>query len=186
MDNGGVLNNNNSMPPIPQPDMGSNLNEPSLNEPIENDNMGNDSNMGGFQEPDMGDNQMVGGDENQDPKNEIQKITGELSQKLNDYVSQNQDDSETSKYVLSMIAKQASKNMSDEDKKDVIRKIKSTSNDEDEGLNNDITNLGESKDNIKETFTSALTTTLDKDKEMDKPIKKIRNFNRTSPFFSNR
>lgn len=184
MDNGGVLNNNNPMPPIPQPDMEGNLNEPSLNEPVQNDNMGNDSNMVGFQEPDMGDNQIDGEDENQDPKNEIQKITGELSQKLNDYVSQNQDDSETSKYVLSMIAKQASKNMSDEDKKDVIRKIKSTSNDEDEGLNNDITNLGESKDNIKETFTSALTTNLDK--EIDKPIKKIRNFNRTSPFFSNR
>ena len=136
----------------------------------------------GFQEPNdsaMGDGQET------NPKNEIQRITGELSQKLNDYVSQNQEDSETSKYVLSMIAKQASKNMSDKDKSDVIKKIKSSSDEMSDDMDN--MPLGESKNDIKETFTSAISV-FDKDKKdkMDKPSKRIRNLNNTSPFYSNR
>ena len=174
MDVGGGMS---QMPPSTQPDMG---NYPTMNEPMPDGGGNPNMDMGGFQEPDSGDDMMMNGGNGEDesnPKNEIQKITGELSQKLNDYVSKNQDDSETSKYVLSMIAKQASKNMSDDDKKDVIRKIKSKSDDDD-----DMMSMDESRD-IRETFTSALTKSDDK---MDKPFKKVNMFNKVSPFFSNR
>lgn len=147
---------------------------------------------GGVDSPDT----MMGDDEENvnDPKEEIQKLTGKLSQKLNDYVTQNQDDSETSKYVLSMIAKQASKNMSDDDKKDVIKKLKSSDDDtvEDDGIDggdmgNDPMEPPISESRMTETFTSAMSV-FDSDKEDASRKKRIPVNPRVkrSPFYSNR
>lgn len=57
-----------------------------------------------------------------DPKKEIQKMTGELSQKLRLYNDENSDP-ELSKYVAGMIAVQAGKNLSGKDKKDIVKKL---------------------------------------------------------------
>lgn len=124
-----------------------------------------------------------GNEETDDPKTEIQKLTGQLSQKLNNYVQQNSDDSETSKYVLSMIAKQASKNMSDEDKKDVIKKMKSNNDELDDAMDSPIDD-----DGITESFTSVISNdSANNDakniRDNKKPLTRI---NSKSPFSSNR
>lgn len=120
--------------PSPEPQLPNNTsdNTPSIDS--------SDSMM--QQDPMMGDNNDNANinddfEEGNDPKNEIQKLAGELSQKLNDYVSQNQNDSDTSKYVLNMISKQAVKNMDDKDKQDCINKIEKDESSDDEEMNGD-------------------------------------------------
>lgn len=104
--------------------------------PMGDDMMGNqDPNM---QDPNMDmqpqdaefDGDVQGGDGEAPDKKEIQKLSGQLSQKLNDY---NMDDAdELTKYVVGMILKQASKKMSDEDKQDAIKKLEGDEQDEDD------------------------------------------------------
>ena len=62
------------------------------------------------------------GEENT-PKKEIQQLTGTISQKLRTY-NDTENDSELSKYVAGMIIPQACKAMTDDDKQDIINKIK--------------------------------------------------------------
>lgn len=70
------------------------------------------------------------GEENT-PKKEIQQLTGTISQKLRTY-NDTENDSELSKYVAGMIIPQACKAMTDDDKQDIINKIKKgTVSDED-------------------------------------------------------
>lgn len=57
-----------------------------------------------------------------DPKKEIQKMTGELSQKLRLYNDEN-NDQELSKYVAGMIVAQAAKNLNNKDKKEIVQKM---------------------------------------------------------------
>lgn len=71
----------------------------------------------------MGDESMTNNDEELTPKKSIQQSTGELSQELRMFNDTNKD-SELNKYVASMIVAQASKGMTDDDKQDVINKIK--------------------------------------------------------------
>lgn len=67
----------------------------------------------------------VEADEDSDPKKYIQQLTGKLSQSLNSYNSDNGGDSDLSKYVANMILAAACKNIEEDDKKDLIEKIKS-------------------------------------------------------------
>jgi hypothetical protein len=76
--------------------------------------------MPSMDEPPMGENPK---DEGNTPKKEIQQLTGTISQKLRTY-NDTENDSELSKYVAGMIIPQACKAMTDDDKQDIINKIK--------------------------------------------------------------
>lgn len=82
--------------------------------------------MGMQQDPLMDTDMPMGdGESNEEstPKKAIQKLVGKLSQELRQYNDQ-EEDSELNKYVAGMIIPQASKGMTDDDKQDVINKIK--------------------------------------------------------------
>ena len=81
----------------------------------------------------MGDDQFGGNfdagveaDEDTDPENFIQQLTGKLSQSLKDYDEQNPGKLDLDKYVIGMIVKQAVKGMDEGERKKVIKKIKET------------------------------------------------------------
>lgn len=71
----------------------------------------------------MNEPSMDGEDEESTPKKHIQQLTGTLSQELRMF-NDTEKDSELNKYVAGMIIPQASKGMTDDDKQDVINKIK--------------------------------------------------------------
>ena len=93
--------------------------------------MGGDQGMG---DPNaMGDDQFGGNfdagveaDEDTDPEEFIQQLTGKLSQSLKDYDEQNPGKLDLDKYVIGMIVKQAVKGMDEGERKKVIKKIKET------------------------------------------------------------
>lgn len=127
----------------PQPPMDMMPSEP----PMEDGDMGQ---MGGNMppmnnnQPPMGDDEMnsefdtnfdagVDANEQEDPKKFIQQLAGKLSQSLRKYNNeQPQPDVELSKYVCGMIVKQAIKGLKQEDVEDIMKKIKS-----DDDLDND-------------------------------------------------
>ena len=79
----------------------------------------------------------VEADEETDPKKYIQQLTGKLSQSLNSYNNENgEPDTELGKYVLGMLVKQGVKGMDDKDKKEIIKKI-NTASDEDTPMPDD-------------------------------------------------
>ena len=72
----------------------------------------------------------VEADEETDPKRFIQQLTGKLSQSLNSYNNENgEPDTELGKYVLGMLVKQGVKGMDDKEKKEIIKKINTASDD---------------------------------------------------------
>ena len=73
----------------------------------------------------------VGADEDEDPKKFIQQLTGKLSQSLNTYNNEN-DDEELSKYVGKMIVKAAAKGMDDSGRKELIKSINQVGNESDD------------------------------------------------------
>lgn len=158
------MNMGQQTPPMPpsdsMDDIGGTNNE--MNSDI-NDNMGDDISNG------MEDDS----NSDSDPKKEIQKLTGELSQKLNDYISQNNDDTELSKYVANMIVKQAVKNLSDED----ISSIKKKLENDDEDDNSEDDEITESfNQEIFDNKNNLNTNKLPKNKQTQK----------NNPFISNR
>lgn len=68
----------------------------------------------------------VEADEDSDPEEFIQQLTGKLSQSLKDYDEQNPGKLDLDKYVIGMIVKQAVKGMDEGERKKVIKKIKET------------------------------------------------------------
>ena len=97
--------------------------------------MGGDPGMGGLNAgPDAMPEDQFGGnfdagveaDEDTDPENFIQQLTGKLSQSLKDYDEQNPGNLDLDKYVIGMIVKQAVKGMDEGERKKVIKKIKET------------------------------------------------------------
>lgn len=68
----------------------------------------------------------VEADEDTDPEKFIQQLTGKLTQSLRDYDEQSQGNTDLDKYVLGMVIKQCVKNLDDEGRKDLIKKIKET------------------------------------------------------------
>lgn len=95
--------------------------------------MGGDPNAIGGDPNAMGDNQFGGNfdagveaDEDTDPEEFIQQLTGKLSQSLKDYDDQNPGKLDLDKYVIGMIVKQAVKGMDEGERKKVIKKIKET------------------------------------------------------------
>lgn len=116
-------------PPIVQEPLSNTNNISPMDEPQNNGDFMND--MPPMDNPNNIENQFdndfdagVDADEETDPRRYIEQLTGKLSQKLNDYnQNQSQPDSELSKYVIGMIAAQATKGLSPEDKEEVLDKI---------------------------------------------------------------
>lgn len=80
----------------------------------------------------------VEADENADPKKYIQQLTGKLSQSLRNYNNgQPQADADLNKYVAGMIIKQAIDGLSPDDVQEVLSKVKSDDNIEQQQGSND-------------------------------------------------
>lgn len=78
----------------------------------------------------MGDMGEEGAD---DPKKNIQRLAGELSQALRTYNDEQQSpDTDLNKYVVGMIATQAGKNMTSDEKNEIVKKIQKGESMEDE------------------------------------------------------
>ncbi len=116
-------------------DAGMMPDDPTMQDP---NAMGGDPNMMGG-DPGMGDPNAMGddqfggnfdagveADEDTDPEEFIQQLTGKLSQSLKDYDEQNPGKLDLDKYVIGMIVKQAVKGMDEGERKKVIKKIKET------------------------------------------------------------
>ncbi len=104
----------NQAPMMPQEPMG-----------MEPEPMGD---MGGEMPPmgdeGMGEDPMGNGEGADDPKKNIQRLAGELSQALRTYNDEQQSpDTDLNKYVVGMIATQAGKNMTSDEKNEIIKKI---------------------------------------------------------------
>ena len=187
--------------------------------PMEDGNMGQ---MGGDMPP-MNDNQPPMGDdgmnsefdtnfdagvdanEQEDPKKFIQQLTGKLSQSLRKYNNeQPQPDAELSKYVCGMIVKQAIEGLKPEDVEDIMKKIKSDDDfDNDTPEDNQLNNNGGSEDmqpqtdqpeqmpmeslnrnhnqKIEEIFQDLIST--EKEDTIERPLKRTNSF-RHKPFTS--
>lgn len=172
--------------------------------PIDTNPMDNVGNDGGIPNEDMGgdlDNQeeipqdnVDLGDENtdeNDPKKDIQRLTGKLSQELQDYNSENQDDSELNKYVINMLVKQTTKHLSSDDKDDVINKIENSDEDGEEAPSNEedfsqeeemtesVMYKGKTLDEIIDSLLNSDDEDIDDDSEIEQKLQ-------NSPFSSNR
>ena len=199
----------------PQPPIDMMPSEP----PMGDGNMGQ---MGGDMPP-MNDNQPPMGDdgmnsefdtnfdagvdanEQEDPKKFIQQLTGKLSQSLRNYnKEQPQPDAELSKYVCGMIVKQAIEGLKPEDVEDIMKKIKSDDDfDNDTPEDNQLNNNEESEDmqpqtdqpeqmpmeslnrnhnqKIEEIFQDLIST--EKEDTIERPLKRTNSF-RHKPFTS--
>lgn len=118
--------------------------------------MPDDNGEGDMGEPNEFDSNFDAGveaDEESDPKKYIQQLTGKLSQKLNSYNKEN-NDPDLSKYVAGMIVSQAVKNLDDDDKNEVIDKIKNGDAEDDNMDSPDIPDMddngGEQPENMDE------------------------------------
>ena len=190
-----------SEPPMEDGDMG----QMGGNMPPMNDN-----------QPPMGDDGMnsefdtnfdagVDANEQEDPKKFIQQLTGKLSQSLRKYNNeQPQPDAELSKYVCGMIVKQAIEGLKPEDVEDIMKKIKSDDDfDNDTPEDNQLNNNGGSEDmqpqtdqpeqmpmeslnrnhnqKIEEIFQDLIST--EKEDTIERPLKRTNSF-RHKPFTS--
>ena len=147
----------------------------------------------------------VDANEQEDPKKFIQQLTGKLSQSLRKYnKEQPQPDAELSKYVCGMIVKQAIEGLKPEDVEDIMKKIKSDDDfDNDTPEDNQLNNNGESEDmqpqtdqpeqmpmeslnrnhnqKIEEIFQDLIST--EKEDTIERPLKRTNSF-RHKPFTS--
>ena len=156
--------------------------------------------MGQEPMPDDGMNDMDNdGGEADDPKKDIQRQTGTLSQDLRMYNDElDEPDTELNKYVAGMIIPQATKGMTDKEKKEIIKKIKngSMNSAENDGMTGD-----EEGDNIEapsdERQMESKNINLDSiineiigseiDKKRPKTERKVKyQKKRSNPFVSNR
>lgn len=205
-----MLKVDSPQPPIdmmpPEPPMGGgNMGQMGGDMPPMNDN-----------QPPMGDDGMnsefdtnfdagVDANEQEDPKKFIQQLTGKLSQSLRKYNNeQPQPDAELSKYVCGMIVKQAIEGLKPEDVEDIMKKIKSDDDfDNDTPEDNQLNNNGGSEDmqpqtdqpeqmpmeslnrnhnqKIEEIFQDLIST--EKEDTIERPLKRTNSF-RHKPFTS--
>lgn len=153
-------------------DMGGN-NEMDM---IGSDNMNND----------MGDDMvdMNNDDESvDDPKKNIQRLAGKLSQALRTYnMEQETPDTDLNKYVVGMIATQAAKDMTSDEKQEIVKKINKGETIEDNGEEN-IDNNAE--DNEMPMEECKQNNVMDDEKDKKRFNKKSFDFKK-NPFSSQR
>ena len=122
---------------------------------------------------------------------DIKKYSGELSQALNTYNEENPEDEEKlNKYAINMIAAQVANSLSDKDKRQVIKKIKGDSEDDEIGIegqepNDDAQMMEQISNNVVNEITNEL---MDTERHGKRGEKYITNDEVTShnPFVSNR
>lgn len=173
--------------------------------PMDNPMMDDEMSMGG-QDPMIGgeqpmDNQMMDGEmgEENDPKKEIQQLSGKLSQELRNYNNDQQTpDTDLNKYVAGMVIPQATKVMTSDEKAEVINKIKKGMTDDDletdgsneyMGGNESMDMPMESKFNLDNIINEIIGSIVNGDNEdKNREEKKITNKKITNknPFVSNR
>ena len=155
-------------------DMGGN-NEMDM---MGNDNMNND--MG----DDMVDMNNNNDDESvDDPKKNIQRLAGKLSQALRTYnMEQESLDTDLNKYVVGMIATQAAKDMTSDEKQEIVKKINKGETIEDNGEENIDKN---SEDNEMPMEECKQNNVMDDEKDKKRFNKKSFNFKK-NPFSSQR
>lgn len=147
----------------------------------EMDMMGND-NMDNNMSDDMGD--MNNDDESiDDPKKNIQRLAGKLSQALRTYnMEQEKPDTDLNKYVVGMIATQAAKDMTSDEKQEIVKKINKGETIEDNGEEN-IDNNAE--DNEMPMEECKQNNVMDDEKDKKRFNKKSFDFKK-NPFSSQR
>lgn len=196
-----VLKVGSSQPQMPV-DSNMGMTDPNMGDemPMGDDMMG-DSSMepDGGSEFDTNFDAGVEADEDEDPKKYIQQLTGKLSQELGKYNNElGEPDTELSKYVGGMIVKQVAKNMGEDDKKELIKKIKMTDSEgDDEPIEDDMSDdLGETPDIEQQIESYTLTKNdlnklfenfndLDKKEEENLDIKKESKLKKSSkPFIA--
>lgn len=100
------------MPPMDMPPMGPEAAMPQMG------GMDSQNGMDDFQ------NEVQDDDEN-GPGSDVKKYSGELSQALNTYNEENpNDEGKLNKYAINMIAAQVANNLSDKDKRSVVKKLR--------------------------------------------------------------
>ena len=100
------------MPPMGMPPMGPEEAMPQMG------GMDSQNGMDDFQ------NEVQDDDEN-GPGSDVKKYSGELSQALNTYNEENpNDEGKLNKYAINMIAAQVANNLSDKDKRSVVKKLR--------------------------------------------------------------
>lgn len=135
---------------------------------------------------DGGFNADVEADMDSDPKKYLQQLTGKLSQELRNYNNeQPNQDTELNKYIAGMIIPQATKSMTDDDKSDVIKKIKQGVTDDDGEFENNMETESLSKRDklVNEIVNSVLGNEKKDEKRFEK---KTTNVKKNNPFVSNR
>ena len=170
--------------------------------PMGGNEMGNDPMMGdepmgdGMEEPMMGDDM----ENENDPKKEIQKLSGKLSQELRNYNNdQETPDTDLNKYVAGMIIPQATKSMTSDEKSEVINKIKKGMTDDDLDTDVSMDDIGgdnsmgddmpmETKHNLDSIINEIIGSLINGDEKENREEKKISNKRVTNknPFVSNR
>lgn len=118
------------MPPMGQEPMGQPMGDgmPPVDDGMGNP-MGDDGATAGQSDFDTNFDAGVEADEDTDPKKYIQQLTGKLSQSLSKYNNENGMDNGLCKYVANMIVKQAAKGLDEKDRKDIIKAINTTQED---------------------------------------------------------
>lgn len=116
-----------------------------------------------------------------DPKKNIQRLTGELSQALRTYNDEQETpDTDLNKYVVGMIASQASKNMTSDEKNEIVKKIQKGEDVESMDNNNDDMAMTESNNMVNELNNMVTNDENNKERyEKKSPQRK-------NPFISNR
>lgn len=127
----------------------------------------------------------VEADVDSDPKKYLQQLTGKLSQELRNYNNnQPNQDTELNKYIAGMIIPQAAKSMTDDDKSEVIKKIKQGVTDDDELENNMETESLSKRDKLVNEIVNSVLGNEKKDEKRFE--KKTTNVKKNNPFVSNR
>ena len=164
---------------------------PPMDDVMNNEPMGNipmnepmDDNMG---EPQDSVDLENGDEEGNDPKKNIQRLAGELSQALRMYnQDQTEPDTDLNKYVMGMIVTQAAKDMTSKEKDEVIKKIQKGETDvEDTDSEADEMPM----ESIKRTKVNEINdSTISQDRQGKREDKKMNNKNlsKKNPFISNR
>lgn len=127
----------------------------------------------------------VNADENSDPKTYVQQLTGKLSQELRNYNNdQGNQDTELNKYVAGMIIPQATKHMTDDDKSEVIKKIKKGVTDDGESNSSEESMPMESRQ-IHDSLMNEIMNSIIDDKKKQR-LEKQTTKKKSNPFVSNR
>ena len=127
----------------------------------------------------------VEADVDSDPKKYLQQLTGKLSQELRNYNNnQPNQDTELNKYIAGMIIPQAAKSMTDDDKSEVIKKIKQGVTDDGELENNMETESLSKRDKLVNEIVNSVLGNEKKDEKRFE--KKTTNVKKNNPFVSNR